>query len=125
MKREGDLTLEVMKSITAKGGEEEVGRVLRERGRTEEDTVAIPVLVWNQTEKRLKGSAWRVRGQPVETVTEATDLWEGLMVNERKVNVSLTFSLHKFVFPATGELRANSGWLSFEVRYEEYKSDWT
>ena len=115
VKREGSLGIELMKKVTALGGEEEIKRGLRERGVSEDDTVAVPVMLWSQQDKRLKGTAWRLMGPKVETMLEATDLWEGLMVQDRKISMKLVFSLRKFRFPSAGELRTNSHWLSFEV----------
>ena len=125
--KEGTISLDLMKRITAGGGDgqEELKRVLTAGGWTEEsgETVAIPSILWSQGDKRLKGSSWKLVGPKVETMFEATDMWEGLNTTgadgrERKVNVRLVFPIHKFVFPTEGEFRATSQWLSFEVSQE-------
>lgn len=67
-KREGVMSMEVMKAITAKGGEAEVRRVLEARGWSEEELVAVPTVFYDQEEKKVKGSGWRVLGPMVNSV---------------------------------------------------------
>ena len=126
VRKEGTVKAEVFKKICSRGGRVERERILKERGvlvEGGEETLAVPVMIWSQEEKRLKGSSWLVLGQKVSTAFEASDLWAGLSLGQRKVGIRMVFSPETFTFPWTGANRCNSDFLSFEDA-EEWEMAW-
>ena len=125
-KKQGAVTPEIFKKICSKGGRMERERILKERGvlvEGVEETVAVPVMIWSEEEKKLKGSSWLVLGQRISTAFEASDMWTDLNIGQRKAGVRLVFRPEAFTFPWTGPHRCNSGWLSFEDA-EEWEIVW-
>lgn len=112
--KQGELSLELGRKLMSTGGEQERKRVLLGRGYSEEETLVIPVMLWDQERRKLKGTMWTMHGPNLEMAVKATDMWENLMLGDREVILSLTFELRKFRFESAGEKRTNSQWLGID-----------